>query len=159
MIIEILVTNITLRLLHLVYPMIFYITYIAFNIYRWGAGYSPVFQVLDYDNHPGMSIGFIFIVAIVIGPVLHLLAYALDTLRLTILLTCIERHRRRFVEVLNGSEGVGSYARGQSSVSNRAQTTSRIYPTDTTSPSASSTNKPISTAMEQLFCNGRLAYY
>ena len=160
MMIEIFLTNITFRLLHFIYPMIFYVLYFAFNIYRWGAGYTPYFQALDYGNHSSVAVPFIFVVLLVVCPLLHLLGFGIDTLRWTLLLTCIERHKKRFLEVASATGGATSYARGRSSISTRMNMSSRVCPTSDTTPgrSVSSQNKPTSTAMEQLFYNGSLAY-
>jgi len=163
MMVEVFLTNITFRLLHFIYPMAFYILYFAFNIYRWGAGYTPTFQALDYGDHPSVSFPFIFIVILAVCPALHLLAFGVDTLRWTLLLTCIERHKRRFLEVSSAAGGATSYERGRSSTSTRIYTSSRVIPTTSHDDSprrntSSCEMNTTSTAMEKLFYNGSLAY-
>ena len=160
MIFEVLLTNITIRLFHFIYPFIFYILYFAFNIYRWSAGYTPVYRVLDYGNYPDSSIVFIIVIFLVVCPVLHLVAFGIDTLRCTILLSCFERHRKRFLEVASAADGTTSYARCQSSFSPRNGSSSRNLSAPRVSPGENEeNNKAVFIAMEQLFSSGRLAYF
>lgn len=113
MVIDVMMTNITIHILHFVYSFMFYVIYFAFHLYRWGAGYTPLQTALDYGSHTNTSVGFLLITLLLFCPFFHMLAYAIDTLRYFLLINCIARHRKRFIEVSNATEGVRPYTRGR----------------------------------------------
>ncbi|XP_076820245.1 uncharacterized protein LOC143465700 [Clavelina lepadiformis] len=81
MITDVLITNTTVRLLHVFYSAIFYVIFFVFHIYRWAAGNTPAYVVLDYGNHPDLGAIFIIVVLLLVCPLCHVTAYGLDTLR------------------------------------------------------------------------------
>lgn len=108
MMIDVFVSNITIRLLHLVYPAVYYIGFYMFHVYRWASGFTPGYKILDYGNFPGLAVSQIFIVVFVLCPALHCLAYGIDTLRWRILITCFKRHRKRLIDVVNAADALAS---------------------------------------------------
>ncbi|CAK8685994.1 unnamed protein product [Clavelina lepadiformis] len=129
MITDVLVTNTTVRLLHVFYSAIFYVIFFVFHIYRWAAGNTPAYVVLDYGNHPDLGTIFIIVVLLLVCPLCHVTAYGLDTLRWKLLLVCIKRHQRRFIEVSNAAQGIMTYNMEDSRMRGRFEKTPRTTST------------------------------
>ncbi|XP_078486010.1 uncharacterized protein LOC100182129 [Ciona intestinalis] len=124
MIIDTFITNTSVRILHVIYPVLYYVIYFIFHIYRWGSGFTPKLRVLDYGTSPDSAVPFVIITVLVYCPFIHVIAYVTDTLRWKLLITCVRRHRKRLHDVMraaetratsNGSRFVsaGSYSRMQ----------------------------------------------
>ena len=156
MVVDVFVTNITVHLLHFIFPCVFYVLFFLLHVYRWSAGNTPVYMLLDYGNYPASSIAVIFIITLLVSPALHFLAYAIDSLRSSLLLTYIGRHRRRFIEMTNANERFSSFTRGHSSSSKHPSST-QVHPSN--SLSVCSHVSPQMNSTMELFCKGTLAFY
>lgn len=87
-VIEIFLSAIPVRILHMIYPMIFGVIYVIFSVIYWAAGgrepYNNgnfVYEVLDYGNEPGTAVGAALGMVLVVLPVMHTIVWALSKLR------------------------------------------------------------------------------
>lgn len=88
LLIEIVMTSMPIRVLHLIYPMIFACIYMIFTVIYWAAGGTDaidnkryVYPMLDYSNKPGLAAGLFLGVTLVGMPLAHLVFYGLYRLR------------------------------------------------------------------------------
>ena len=76
-----------IRLLHIIYPVLFAICYTVFTgIYFAADGTNVnddpyIYSVLDYENDPGTATAWVLIVIMVFVPIMHLLLYGVYTVR------------------------------------------------------------------------------
>ncbi|CAH1784263.1 unnamed protein product [Owenia fusiformis] len=83
---EICINGIPVRLLHIIYPTIYGLTYIIFSAIYWS--FDPVHNVLypkilDW-NHPGTTLMFLALLAFVVIPVIQLVLFGLFKLKVFI---------------------------------------------------------------------------
>lgn len=91
---DIFVGAIPLRVLHVIYSMLFTATYVIFTVIYWGLdgtnalGQKFVYSALDYSNHPGTAALYITLSLLVGLPVVQLLLYGWWTLKMYTLTKC-----------------------------------------------------------------------
>ena len=79
---DLFITAVPFRILHLWLPEIFGISYTCFSVFHWGyTGAEPIYHVLDYQNSPGMSAIYLLTVAFVASPLFHILTFCIYWLR------------------------------------------------------------------------------
>eukprot|EP00057_Strongylocentrotus_purpuratus_P014614 XP_011669088.1 PREDICTED: protein rolling stone-like [Strongylocentrotus purpuratus] len=81
------------RLVHVIYPFIFGISYLTFTLIYWATGHAPIYSILDYSGSPklsAVSVVSIFVFIFVFHPVM----WGLTKLR------------KRVAERLNCSQGL-----------------------------------------------------
>lgn len=87
MLVEVVISNIPVRLLHHFYSHIFESLYFLFTVIYWATGGEDlhgnnyIYQLLDYTNDPAIAVGAVFLVLIVLQPVAQLLIYILFRFR------------------------------------------------------------------------------
>ncbi|XP_071495397.1 protein rolling stone-like [Diadema antillarum] len=76
------------RVLHFIYPVIYFTTYIVFTlIYYHSGGINPYGgremyeDMIDWEDNVGVSVGMSFVFIVVLGPVLHLIYLGLYVIR------------------------------------------------------------------------------
>ncbi|XP_060063836.1 protein rolling stone-like [Ylistrum balloti] len=71
------------RLLHVIYPIVFGITYVTFSAIYWSRDTvnNVVYNILDWNN-PGLAVGVVVGLAFVVIPLIQLLHFGLYRLRL-----------------------------------------------------------------------------
>ena len=84
---DILFSGVPMRLLHVVYPVLFAASYAVFSgIYFATDGTNVngdpfIYSVLDYESSPGSATGWVLVVVLVFVPIVHLLLFGLYTMR------------------------------------------------------------------------------
>ncbi|XP_005096245.1 uncharacterized protein LOC101853781 [Aplysia californica] len=78
------VTALPVRILHVIYPIIYGLIYMAFSLFYWVDDHSHVmYPILDWGK-PGPTVGYVLLVGFVIMPIIQLLIYGFYRLRLAI---------------------------------------------------------------------------
>ncbi|XP_055881420.1 protein rolling stone-like [Biomphalaria glabrata] len=78
------VIAIPIRLLHVIYPLIYGVIYVFFSVFYWVDDHSHVmYEILNWNN-PGPTIGFVILIGFVIIPIIHILIYCLYRLKMNI---------------------------------------------------------------------------
>ena len=87
-VIEIFSSAISVRILHMIYPMIFGAVYIIFSVIYWAAGgkepYNEgnyVYKILDYGDEPERAAGAALTMVLVVVPIIHVIVWVLYKLR------------------------------------------------------------------------------
>lgn len=76
------VTAVPIRLLHVVYPILYGVIYALFSVFYWVDDHSHVmYFILDWGK-PGPTVGYVFLVGLVIIPLIHLVIFGLYRLKL-----------------------------------------------------------------------------
>ncbi|XP_078681801.1 protein rolling stone-like [Branchiostoma floridae x Branchiostoma belcheri] len=84
---DIMVCGIHVRLLHVVYPMCFGLTYVVFAVIYWAAdgkdakGNPYIYSVIDFSGDPGLAAGACVGLILLAVPLSHLFLYGLYRLR------------------------------------------------------------------------------
>lgn len=87
MLIEVVISNIPVRVLHFVYSHVFGSIYVLFTVIYWAAGGKDkdgnhyIYKSLDYQKHPGAAIFTVFFVLIILQFMLHLFYFVLFRFR------------------------------------------------------------------------------
>ena len=87
MLLEIVMSHMPVRLLHVIYSHIFLAVYVLFSVIYWAAGgedaygHKYVYDALDYESKPGVAVLTVFVLMIVCQPASHVVFYALVSLR------------------------------------------------------------------------------
>lgn len=87
MLIEVVFSNIPIRLLHFFYPHAFSSIYVLFSVIYWGAGgknkegLNYIYQIIDYEKEPGRAIFMVFFLLIVTQTMVHLFLFILFRFR------------------------------------------------------------------------------
>lgn len=94
MLIEVIMSNIPIRLLHFIYSHVFSSIYVLFTVIYWGAGglneegQHYIYKVLDYEEHAGKAIFTVFFVLIILQFLVHLFLFILFRFRAWIVSKC-----------------------------------------------------------------------
>ncbi|XP_076469397.1 protein rolling stone-like [Babylonia areolata] len=83
-IVEHLVSASPYRLLHVVYPFVYGVVYLAFSVIYWAGDHKRVmYPILDW-NKPGPTVGYVFMVGFVFIPLLHLFFFLVHKLKIAV---------------------------------------------------------------------------
>lgn len=94
MLIEVIFSNIPIRLLHFMYSHAFASIYVLFTVIYWAAGGKNeegqhyIYKLLDYENKPGKALFTVFMVLIIMQAVVHLFLFILFRFRAWLISKC-----------------------------------------------------------------------
>lgn len=94
MLIEVIMSNIPIRLLHFIYSHIFSSIYVLFTVIYWGAGgvnkdgEHYIYKVLNYEDHAGEAIFTVFFLLIILQALVHTSLYVLFRFRAWVVSKC-----------------------------------------------------------------------
>lgn len=87
-VVDLMLSSMPIRVLHMIYPMLFSFVYMIFSVIFWAAeGTNPInhkryiYAVLDYSKNPGFAVGLCIGLIFVAVPLVQLLIYGLYRLR------------------------------------------------------------------------------
>ncbi|XP_059169687.1 protein rolling stone-like [Physella acuta] len=84
------VTAIPIRLLHVIYPIMYGFVYVFFSIFYWVDNHDHVmYPILEWGNL-GPTIGYVFLIGFVIIPVVHICFYILYRLKIALFRCCCQ---------------------------------------------------------------------
>ena len=93
-IIDLLITGVPIRILHVIYPLIFGTAYSIFvGIYFVASGESVYGRITDFENNPGGAVGILVAVVLVVVPLVHMVVFYLPYLARYWILYCIFNRR------------------------------------------------------------------
>ena len=76
------VSAVPVRVLHVLYPIIYGVIYMIFSLVYWTGDHRRVmYDILDW-NKPAATVGFVMLIGFVVVPVIHLAIYGLYRIRL-----------------------------------------------------------------------------
>ena len=87
MLMEVIMSNIPIRLLHFIYSHIFSSIYVLFTVIYWGAGgvnkygQHHIYKLLNYEDNAGEAIFTVFFLLIVLQSLVHMFLYMLFRFR------------------------------------------------------------------------------
>lgn len=87
MLLEVIISNIPIRLMHFIYSHVFGSTYALFTVIFWAAGGKNkagnryIYKQLNYQDYPGAAIFTVFMMLIILQFILHLFLFILFRLR------------------------------------------------------------------------------
>ncbi|XP_039259888.2 uncharacterized protein LOC120336304 [Styela clava] len=94
MLIDVFIHDISVRLLHFIYPDAWFIFFSLIHVYRWAAGYIPTHLVFSFTDIPAsMPSLFILFVVVIYIPVIHQIAFGIDSLRKKLLVVMWTRFK------------------------------------------------------------------
>ena len=99
MLIDMFVSGLPVRLLHVFHPIIFFAVYFLFTIVYWQAGGTShtgkayLYGVINYPSNPGGAAGGIVLLVFLGVPAFFLAAYVLYKLRLLLFTKCCKPQR------------------------------------------------------------------
>ncbi|XP_033628309.1 protein rolling stone-like [Asterias rubens] len=80
---DLLLTATPVRYLHVIYPILFGLSYLAITLINWAAGGDVIYFILDYSNYPGLAAG--TIIGVITGVfIIHGVVWGLYKLRMWI---------------------------------------------------------------------------
>lgn len=94
MLIEVIISNIPIRLLHFIYSHVFSSIYVLFTVIYWGAGGTNekgqhyIYKVLNYEDKAGQAIFTVFFVLIIMQFLVHLFLFVLFRFRAWLVSKC-----------------------------------------------------------------------
>lgn len=94
MLIEVIMSNIPIRLLHFIYSHIFSSIYVLFTVTYWAAGgvnedgKHYIYKVLNYEDHAGEAIFTVFCLLIIMQSLVHSFLYILFRFRAWLVSKC-----------------------------------------------------------------------